>query len=168
VRITMGDAKLRADLHKLRKVASATGAPRFVADRDDDHADRTWAAFLGIHAASEGQADYDYRPVSPATPSQQAKRFDDPGEDEDFRRGWWTPPLGAGVRGGLLGMDYFKGLTDQWGRPIEKRLLTEEIAAPTITGVRSPLHRLSRRRAQSAAAGSDPARGRHRRSAALS
>lgn len=36
-------------------------------------------------------------------------------------------------------MDYFKGLTDQWGRPIEKRLLTEEIAAPTITGVRSPL-----------------------------
>lgn len=35
--------------------------------------------------------------------------------------------------------DYFKGLTDQWGRPIEKQLLTEEIAAPTITGVRSPL-----------------------------
>jgi len=35
--------------------------------------------------------------------------------------------------------DFFKGLTDQWGRPIEKRLLTEEIAAPTITGVRSPL-----------------------------
>ena len=101
VRITMGDAKLRADLHKLRKVASATGAPRFVAERDDDHADRTWAAFLGIHAASEGQADHDYRPVSPATPSQQAKRFDDPGEDEDFRRGWWTPPLGAGVRGGF-------------------------------------------------------------------
>lgn len=101
VRITMGDAKLRADLHKLRKVASATGAPRFVAERDDDHADRTWAAFLGIHAASEGRADYDYRPVSPSTPSQQARRFDDPGEDEDFRRGWWTPPLGAGIRGGF-------------------------------------------------------------------
>lgn len=101
VRITMGDAKLRADLHKLRKVASATGAPRFVADRDDDHADRTWAAFLGIHAASEGQADYDYRPVSTSTPGQQARRFDDPGEDEDFRRGWWTPPMGAGIRGGF-------------------------------------------------------------------
>ncbi|EDQ34286.1 Mu-like prophage FluMu protein gp28 [Hoeflea phototrophica DFL-43] len=101
VRITMGDAKLRADLHKLRKVASATGAPRFVAERDDDHADRTWAAFLGIHAASEGRADYDYRPVTAATPSQQARRFDDPGEDEDFGRGWWTPPLGAGVRGGF-------------------------------------------------------------------
>lgn len=51
VRITMGDVPLRSDLHKLRKVSSATGAPRFVADRDDDHADRTWAAFLGIHAA---------------------------------------------------------------------------------------------------------------------
>lgn len=101
VRITMGDARLRADLHKLRKVASATGAPRFVAERDDDHADRTWAAFLGIHAASDGHADYDYRPISPATPSQQARRFDDPGEDEDFRRGWWTPPLGAGIRGGF-------------------------------------------------------------------
>lgn len=53
VRIPEGDPVLRADLHKLRKVASATGAPRFVAERDDDHADRTWAAFLGIHAASD-------------------------------------------------------------------------------------------------------------------
>lgn len=63
VRISEGDPALRSDLHKLRKVASATGAPRFVADRDDDHADRTWAAFLGIHAAGDGPADYDYRPV---------------------------------------------------------------------------------------------------------
>ena len=60
VRITMGDTALRADLHKLRKVASATGAPRFVADRDDDHADRTWAAFLGIHAAGGPQYTYGY------------------------------------------------------------------------------------------------------------
>ncbi len=51
VRISEGDPALRSDLHKLRKVASATGTPRFVAQRDDDHADRTWAAFLGIHAA---------------------------------------------------------------------------------------------------------------------
>ncbi|WP_238121970.1 MULTISPECIES: terminase large subunit domain-containing protein [unclassified Xanthobacter] len=53
VRIPAGDVALRSDLHKLRKIASATGAPRFVAERDDDHADRTWAAFLGIHAASD-------------------------------------------------------------------------------------------------------------------
>lgn len=41
VRIRKGDVPLRSDLDKLRKVASATGAPRFVAERDDDHADRT-------------------------------------------------------------------------------------------------------------------------------
>ena len=63
VRIRMGDAPLRADLHKLRKVASATGAPRFVADRDDDHADRTWAAFLGIHAAGGTRYEYGYEAV---------------------------------------------------------------------------------------------------------
>jgi len=33
----------------------------------------------------------------------------------------------------------FKGLVDQHGRPIEKRVLTTEVAAPSITGVRSPL-----------------------------
>jgi phage FluMu gp28-like protein len=59
VRIREGDTALRSDLHKLRKIASATGAPRFVAERDDDHADRTWAAFLGIHAAGDGVPDYD-------------------------------------------------------------------------------------------------------------
>ena len=63
VRIREGDIALRADLHKLRKVASATGAPRFIAERDDDHADRTWAAFLGIHAASDGPVIYDYTPA---------------------------------------------------------------------------------------------------------
>lgn len=62
VRIAEGDPKLRADLHKLRKVASATGAPRFVAERDDDHADRTWALFLAVHAASNPIA-YGYTPV---------------------------------------------------------------------------------------------------------
>ena len=34
---------------------------------------------------------------------------------------------------------FFKGLTDQYGQPIEKKLLTEEIAGPSITGVRSPI-----------------------------
>lgn len=63
VRISQGDQKLRADLHKLRKVASATGAPRFVAERDEDHADRTWAAFLGIHAATGPEIEYGYTPV---------------------------------------------------------------------------------------------------------
>ena len=64
VRIPEGRPPLRSDLHKLRKVASATGAPRFVAERDDDHADRTWAGFLGIHAASDPPS-YGYTPVRP-------------------------------------------------------------------------------------------------------
>lgn len=63
VRIKQGDTHLRSDLHKLRKVMSATGAPRFVAERDDDHADRTWAAFLGIHAADEPRLEYGYEPA---------------------------------------------------------------------------------------------------------
>lgn len=61
VRIPEGNLTLRSDLHKLRKVTSATGAPRFIAERDDDHADRTWAAFLGLNAATEPTYSYDYR-----------------------------------------------------------------------------------------------------------
>jgi phage gp29-like protein len=34
--------------------------------------------------------------------------------------------------------DYFKGLVDSRGRPIEKQVLTTEVAAPTLTGVRTP------------------------------
>lgn len=82
IRIREGDVPLRSDLHKLRKVASATGAPRFVAERDDDHADRTWAMFLGIHAAG-APMEYGYRRVPPA-PS----RYDtEPGDEERFRFG---------------------------------------------------------------------------------
>ena len=80
VRIRSGDQPLRADLHKLRKVASATGAPRFVAERDDDHADRTWAAFLGINAASD-PVQYGYTPVPP-----RPSRFDERrGDERPFR-----------------------------------------------------------------------------------
>jgi phage FluMu gp28-like protein len=91
VRITEGDPVLRSDLHKLRKVASATGAPRFVAERDDDHADRTWAAFLGIHAASD-PGEYGYRP---AVAARSAELEDD---DDDST---WRPPLGARLRGSI-------------------------------------------------------------------
>lgn len=82
LRIREGDAPLRADLHKLSKVASATGAPRFVAERDEDHADRTWAMFLAIHAAGS-PAEYGYT-RAPAPRS----RFDaaaDATDDEAFR-----------------------------------------------------------------------------------
>ena len=52
IRIPLGNNSLRNDLHKLQKVSSPTGAPRFVADSDSGgHADRTWACFLAVNAA---------------------------------------------------------------------------------------------------------------------
>lgn len=55
-RIPMADEKLRSDLHKVRKIPSPTGAPRFDADSDaNGHADRFWAkslACLAAHGAS--------------------------------------------------------------------------------------------------------------------
>lgn len=61
VRIPMGDAKIRADLHKLKKVTSPTGTPRFLAERDSEgHADRTWALFLALNAGSGKQDEYAY------------------------------------------------------------------------------------------------------------
>jgi phage FluMu gp28-like protein len=65
-RIPMADEKLRADLHKVRKINSPTGAPRFDADSDaNGHADRFWAKALAclaahgsvgpVHVASRGK-----------------------------------------------------------------------------------------------------------------
>ncbi|MCL2345147.1 MAG: terminase family protein [Desulfobulbus sp.] len=56
IRIPLGDAALRSDLHKLQKVTSPTGAPRFVAEADaNGHADRAWACFLALNAAGNGR-----------------------------------------------------------------------------------------------------------------
>lgn len=64
IRIPMGDEALRADLHKLKKETSPTGAPRFVAERDGSgHADRAWACFLALNAASGTAEAFGYRPV---------------------------------------------------------------------------------------------------------
>ncbi|WP_264047509.1 terminase large subunit domain-containing protein [Methylobacterium flocculans] len=102
VRIREGDPALRADLHKLRRVASATGAPRFVAERDDDHADRTWAAFLGIHAAGGPTVEYGYRaaPRSALLGHNSRMRSDDY-EADDLPDPLSRQPLGARLRGGL-------------------------------------------------------------------
>ncbi len=51
-RIPMAQDALRSDLHKVRKIASPTGAPRFDADADaNGHADRFWAKALACLAA---------------------------------------------------------------------------------------------------------------------
>jgi len=62
IRIPMGDKDVRADLHKLRKESSATGAPRFVADSDEaGHADRAWACFLAVNAADRPPVRMEHR-----------------------------------------------------------------------------------------------------------
>lgn len=69
--------EVRADLHKLRKVAGPTGTPRFVADSDSaGHADRAWACFLALNAADVGHAPIDYIPVP-----TRARGFDSPRAD---------------------------------------------------------------------------------------
>ena len=69
IRIPMGDTDLKADLHKLKKITGPTGTPRFVADSDSaGHADRAWACFLAVNAATGGRVEYAYHPVRQETP----------------------------------------------------------------------------------------------------
>lgn len=76
IRIPQGRNDLRADLHKLKKVTSETGAPRFVADSDSNgHADRTWAGFLAINAASGDQLVIDYQSTNKQRASYGAEGF---------------------------------------------------------------------------------------------
>jgi hypothetical protein len=126
VRIKMGDQKLRADLHKLRKVNSATGAPRFVAERDDDHADRTWAAFLGIHAAGGPEHEYDYQPA----PAREEPLL----RTTRRRRERLSHVVAAQPTWRLL----MAQILDQYGRPIQKAAMTQQQGGPTVVGVRRP------------------------------
>lgn len=89
IRIPAGNAGLRADLHKLRKIASATGAPRFVAERDDDHADRTWSIFLAIHAAGGERIAYRGYQSVPVATGAPGRLFEGAGDGllPDFRGG---------------------------------------------------------------------------------
>ncbi|MGH6976398.1 MAG: hypothetical protein ACREED_05160, partial [Stellaceae bacterium] len=60
-RIPAGDVELRADLHKLKRVAGPTGAPRLVAESDaSGHADRFWAAALGLAGGTPEPAIIDF------------------------------------------------------------------------------------------------------------
>lgn len=54
IRIPQGNRDLREDLHKLKKITGSNGVPRFTAESDSNgHADRTWACFLALTAATE-------------------------------------------------------------------------------------------------------------------
>ena len=78
IRIPAGNRLLRTDLHSVQKVAGPTGAPRLIADDDESHADRFWAAALAASAAAGPVGAIGYRPVRP----------EPGGEDDDL------PPLG--------------------------------------------------------------------------
>lgn len=82
--IPEGDKELRADLHKLKRVMSPTGNPRFVADSDSEgHADRAWACFLALMAMDGPKIDYAYTPVRAAEPDLYGLDYD------DYSRGAW-------------------------------------------------------------------------------
>lgn len=88
LRIPEGSNALRADLHKLKKVVSATGTPRFVADSDSNgHADRTWAGFLAINAA-----DDKYQPIEctimPRRHGDNNSKFEDIPDSSPFGGSW--------------------------------------------------------------------------------
>lgn len=72
LRIPAGNAALRADLHSVKRVPGATGAPRLVAEREDgSHADRFWALALAVSAASGGVPVYAYESVAPRRFAQE-------------------------------------------------------------------------------------------------
>lgn len=87
IRVPEGSPTLRSDLHKLRKMVGPTGAPRFVAERDDDHADRTWACFLAVNAAGGRQREYAYTPASAAADDDTRGDHHDVGDRSAFGRG---------------------------------------------------------------------------------
>lgn len=87
VRIPLGDDKIRADLHSLRKVTTPAGNIRFDVEGGDGHADRAWAAFLGLYAADNGYEEFAYHRV----PKHYDRRADLPQRQVritgGFRRG---------------------------------------------------------------------------------
>lgn len=64
LRIPAGNSDLRNDLHKLKKEVSPTGTPRFIADSDSNgHADRAWACFMALYAASSPPSVIEYNAI---------------------------------------------------------------------------------------------------------
>ena len=92
-----GDPVLRADLHAIRSRVGPTGIRRLVAEGDTDgHADRFWALALAAGAAEAAPVEYAYRPVV-----RGAHQVTEGPDEDEADRGWWRPPLGAGLRGGI-------------------------------------------------------------------
>lgn len=87
VRIPMGDTRLRADLHKVKKVTGETGGIRLVADDDaEGHADRFWAGMLGIAASDGPLEEYGYET---GASSAGNRRDNDDDRGQAFGPGAW-------------------------------------------------------------------------------
>lgn len=62
LRLPVGNAALRQDLHSVQRVAGPTGAPRLVAERSENgHADRFWALALATAAAHTPAVPIEYK-----------------------------------------------------------------------------------------------------------
>jgi phage FluMu gp28-like protein len=86
VKIPIANAALRSDLHAIKREFSDTGQPRFIADRDSNgHADRAWALFLAIDAATRPPALYAYEPVI----ALGYRRSLDAPDNDDHRQARW-------------------------------------------------------------------------------
>jgi phage FluMu gp28-like protein len=72
------DDETREDFYKLKRSATATGAPRFDAAADSSgHADRAWAAFLALYAAGTiGDVAFS------SSGSYTTSHWDEPANDE--------------------------------------------------------------------------------------
>ncbi|POS08059.1 hypothetical protein C3Y08_11230 [Burkholderia gladioli] len=71
-----GDPDIRADLRKVKKIATAAGNIRFVADDDDaGHADHFWALALAKHAASSPAAPMEFTSGGPIVASTDIQGF---------------------------------------------------------------------------------------------
>lgn len=61
-------SEVRDDLYKLKKSVTLAGNIRFDAARDENgHADRAWALFLALNAASGGATPIEYESIKPRT-----------------------------------------------------------------------------------------------------
>lgn len=68
LRLPVGNAPLRQDLHSVQRVAGPTGAPRLVAERQDgSHADRFWAIALGTAAAHQPRVPIEFKSAGQRT-----------------------------------------------------------------------------------------------------
>ena len=67
--------EVRDDLYKLKRSVTAAGSVRFDAERDEKgHADRAWALFLALNAASQGGTSLQYQGIKKDATRQEPRR----------------------------------------------------------------------------------------------